>query len=216
MGNTEGQALIACWLAFPSVLGYIMATGDILAQQGVEKKGWKNHDVIRTTRLAFYGGCIFAPILMPWFRTLERIDLKSRVLTTVARVSADQFIAAPCLVTFFFTAMPVLEGKPDEISKRLKEKWQPILVKNWMVFIPTQAINMSIVPPPLRLLVVNVVSLFWTVATSPILFSFVITQTRTSLGQIVKLLHLLHLSKRHKRNANPSTVRARLNASRNF
>jgi len=139
----------------------LFGAGDILAQQGVEKRGLKNHDLMRTIRLSFYGGCIFAPILMPWFRTLERINLKSRVLTTVARVGADQFIAAPCLVGLFFTAMPILEGKPHEIKERLATKWQPTLLKNWMVFIPTQAINMSIVPPPLRLLVVNVVSLFW-------------------------------------------------------
>lgn len=105
---------------------------------------------------------------MPWFRALERINLKSRVLTTVARVtqftisyldqaypirtdvrscsaqtkvSADQFIAAPCLVGLFFTAMPILEGKPHEIRERLSTKWQPTIVKNWMVFIPTQAIK---------------------------------------------------------------------------
>ena len=84
---------------------------------------------------------------MPWFKVLERIQLKSRVLTTVARVGlhavrkyapaapelnqsimrtwvqvgADQFIAAPCLVGLFFTAMPVLEGKPHEIKTRLAE-----------------------------------------------------------------------------------------------
>lgn len=84
---------------------------------------------------------------MPWFKVLERIQLKSRVLTTVARVGlrsvrscapafpeltlptmgtcgqvgADQFIAAPCLVGLFFAAMPVLEGKPQEIKTRLAE-----------------------------------------------------------------------------------------------
>lgn len=89
---------------------------------------------------------------MPWFKVLERIQLKSRVLTTVARVGlravrkyapaapelnqsimrtwvqvgADQFIAAPCLVGLFFTAMPVLEGKPHEIKTRLAEvmRWR--------------------------------------------------------------------------------------------
>jgi len=139
----------------------LFGAGDILAQQGVEKKGWRNHDVIRTTRLAFYGGVIFAPILMPWFKVLDRIQYKSKVLTTVTRVAADQFIAAPCLVGLFFASMSVLEGRPQDITNRLKEKWQPTIFKNWMVFIPTQAVNMSIVPPPLRLLVVNVVSLFW-------------------------------------------------------
>lgn len=35
------------------------------------------------------------------------------------QVAADQFMAAPCLVGLFFTAMPILEGKPNEIQERL-------------------------------------------------------------------------------------------------
>lgn len=37
----------------------------------------------------------------------------------LSQVGADQFIAAPCLVGLFFTAMPILEGKPNEIKERL-------------------------------------------------------------------------------------------------
>jgi protein Mpv17 len=83
------------------------------------------------------------------------------------QVAADQFIAAPCLVGLFFTAMPILEGKPEEIQERLAavskqhnsiptrsqpnvlvalQKWQPTLIKNWSLFIPVQMANLSIVP----------------------------------------------------------------------
>lgn len=37
----------------------------------------------------------------------------------------------------------------------------PTLTTNWSVWIPVQAVNFSIVPIHLRLLSVNVVSLFW-------------------------------------------------------
>lgn len=37
----------------------LFATGDLTAQQLVEKKGLKNHDVSRTSRMALYGGCEF-------------------------------------------------------------------------------------------------------------------------------------------------------------
>lgn len=37
----------------------LFATGDLTAQQLVEKKGLKNHDVARTGRMALYGGCKF-------------------------------------------------------------------------------------------------------------------------------------------------------------
>jgi protein Mpv17 len=34
----------------------LFATGDTLAQQLVEKKGWENHELARTGRMALYGG----------------------------------------------------------------------------------------------------------------------------------------------------------------
>jgi len=57
------------------------------------------------------------------------------------QVAADQLIAAPCLVGLFFTAMPILEGKPEDIKKRLSEKWGNTLYKNWLVFVPAQTIK---------------------------------------------------------------------------
>jgi protein Mpv17 len=35
----------------------LFATGDITAQQLVEKKGVEKHDLVRTGRMALYGGC---------------------------------------------------------------------------------------------------------------------------------------------------------------
>jgi protein Mpv17 len=34
----------------------LFATGDAMAQQIVEKRGLKNHELARTGRMAFYGG----------------------------------------------------------------------------------------------------------------------------------------------------------------
>jgi protein Mpv17 len=34
----------------------LFATGDTLAQQLVEKKGWEKHELARTGRMALYGG----------------------------------------------------------------------------------------------------------------------------------------------------------------
>jgi protein Mpv17 len=42
----------------------LFATGDTMAQQLVEKKGWKNQELARTGRMALYGGGKFiAPML---------------------------------------------------------------------------------------------------------------------------------------------------------
>lgn len=34
----------------------LFATGDVMAQQLVEKKGWNNHELARSGRMALYGG----------------------------------------------------------------------------------------------------------------------------------------------------------------
>lgn len=34
----------------------LFATGDTMAQQLVEKRGFKNHDIARSGRMALYGG----------------------------------------------------------------------------------------------------------------------------------------------------------------
>jgi protein Mpv17 len=39
----------------------LFATGDTMAQQLVEKRGWKNHELARTGRMAFYGGGKLSP-----------------------------------------------------------------------------------------------------------------------------------------------------------
>ncbi|GAA5876604.1 hypothetical protein JCM8547_002420 [Rhodosporidiobolus lusitaniae] len=139
----------------------LFGTGDVLAQQAIEKKG-SNHDYFRTLRLSAYGGLIFAPIVTRFYGGLERIKLGSSVATTAARVAGDQLVLTPFMVGLFFSAQTFLEGKgTDEAKKRLESSWWPTLQRNWGVWFPIQVLNFSIVPPHLRLVVVNVVSLFW-------------------------------------------------------
>ena len=39
----------------------LFATGDVMAQQLVENRGWKNHELARTGRMALYGGGRLSP-----------------------------------------------------------------------------------------------------------------------------------------------------------
>ncbi|BGP07854.1 Protein required for ethanol metabolism [Rhodotorula toruloides] len=140
---------------------FLFGAGDVLAQQGIEKRG-ADHDYMRTLRLAGYGGLIFAPLITRVYGGIERIRFQSKVATTVARVGVDQFVLTPCVLTLFFTCQSLLEGKGfSEARNRIENKWWPTIQKNWGTWIPVQLINFSVVPLHLRLLVVNVVSLFW-------------------------------------------------------
>ncbi|KAN0059839.1 Protein required for ethanol metabolism [Thecaphora frezii] len=142
--------------------GILFATGDIIAQQLLEKRGTR-HDPWRTFRLGLYGGAIFSPIAATWFgKVLERVQLKSNVANIAAKVALDQTVAAPVMTGLFFTATTIMAGGSVEDARRkLKESWWTTLKTGWAVWVPVQAVNMAIVPPSQRLLFVNVVSIFW-------------------------------------------------------
>ncbi|KAF2139826.1 uncharacterized protein K452DRAFT_289202 [Aplosporella prunicola CBS 121167] len=137
----------------------LFATGDVMAQQGVEGRGLKKHEWARTGRMALYGGAIFGPAATTWFKALQRIQLGSTNATIVARVAADQLLFAPTNMCLFLSTMAVLEGTSPQ--KKLESTYMPALQKNWMVWPFVQIGNFKFVPLEHRVLVVNVISLGW-------------------------------------------------------
>ncbi|WVQ86057.1 protein SYM1 [Cryptococcus sp. DSM 104549] len=139
----------------------LFATGDAVAQQLIEKKG-KDHDFVRTARIVTWGGLLFAPAVTVWFRALERIPIKNKIAGTVARVGLDQFAFAPCVLSGFFTAMTLMEGKDfNAVKTKWNDAFVPTLQANWMLFIPFQMLNMGLIPLQYRLLAINAVNIPW-------------------------------------------------------
>ncbi|CEQ40395.1 SPOSA6832_02006 [Sporobolomyces salmonicolor] len=102
-----------------------------------------------------YPGIIFAPILTRWYAGLDAIKLKSKVAVVASRVCLDQFVLTPVMIGVFFGTQSLLEGKSiDQAKRRISSSWWPTLEKNWLLFVPVQLANFSIVPPHLRLLLV--------------------------------------------------------------
>ncbi|KAF8472711.1 hypothetical protein BDZ91DRAFT_445755 [Kalaharituber pfeilii] len=139
----------------------LFGTGDCVAQQIVEKRGIRSHDYSRTFRMGFYGGFIFGPMVVHWYRLLERsIKFPGRQnLDIAARVAADQLIFTPVNMVFFFSGMSLMEG--GSLSEKLKTSYTSTLLTNWMVWPVVQLVNFKFVPLNHRLLVVNLVSLGW-------------------------------------------------------
>jgi len=127
----------------------------------VEGRG-KDHDFTRTVRLGFYGGIMFAPIMTKWYQLLNRLQFNTSTKALVYRVYLDQALFSPVAVAFFFGSMSLLEGKGvGEAANRISHAYVPTLLRNWVVYIPTQVINFALVPSHLRFVFVGVVSLFW-------------------------------------------------------
>ncbi|BCS23217.1 Mpv17/PMP22 family protein [Aspergillus puulaauensis] len=138
----------------------LFATGDVLAQQAVDRRGLEKHDFARTGRMAFYGGAIFGPAATVWFSFLQRnVVFKSNKATIAARVGLDQGLFGPLNISCFLTSMAVMEGA-DPIEK-WKSSFLPVYKANLTVWPMVQTINFAFVPLEYRVLLVNFISLGW-------------------------------------------------------
>ncbi|SPO02164.1 related to glomerulosclerosis protein Mpv17 [Cephalotrichum gorgonifer] len=140
--------------------GLLMATGDIIAQQGFEKKG-RNHDAVRTARMTGYGAFIFGPAAANWYRFLNRyVVLGNKNTEIAARVVLDQGLFSPAAVGVFLGTMGVLEGRQDPGAHVQEHYWQ-VLKANWMVWPAFQVVNFKFIPTEHRLSFANVVAIGW-------------------------------------------------------
>ncbi|MCJ1312731.1 Protein required for ethanol metabolism [Agyrium rufum] len=157
-GSYASRALRAYPLT--SYFQVLFATGDVMAQQGVEKVGIQKHDLSRTGRMALYGGAVFGPGATLWYRFLQkRIVLRSENATIFARVMTDQVVFASTNLFLFLSSMAIMEGSSP--SDKLESTYWNALKKNWMLWPAVQAVNFKYVPLDARVFVVNIVSLGW-------------------------------------------------------
>lgn len=130
-----------------------------MAQQAVEKRGWNNHALDRTARMAAYGGFVFGPAATLWFGFLQKkIRIPSSPnLEILARVGVDQTVFASTNLFVFLNSMAIMEG--SDPKKKIESTYFNALSKNWMVWPVVQFTNFKFVPLEHRVLVVNLVSL---------------------------------------------------------
>ncbi|PYH75546.1 putative integral membrane protein, Mpv17/PMP22 family [Aspergillus uvarum CBS 121591] len=138
----------------------LFALGDGLAQTAIEKRPLSEYDVMRSSRMALYGGAVFGPVATKWYQLLQaRVAFRSAGSTLVARVGADQLLFAPTMIGVFLSSMSLLEGKSP--ADKLSRSYWDALRANWTVWPAVQAVNLFLVPLPFRVLVVNVVNVGW-------------------------------------------------------
>jgi len=138
----------------------LFGAGDIIAQQGFERRGLRKHDYMRTARFTAWGGCFFGPVAVQWYRILDRVRFPGRPNTELlTRVAADQLLFTPVNLVCFFTGMTLLEG--GDPREKLRKSYVETLKNNLMLWSTVQLVNFKFVPLEHRLLVVNIVSLGW-------------------------------------------------------
>ena len=139
----------------------ISGSGDLICQYLTMPRGSDTEacwDLVRTGRFAALGTLWVGPVLHYWYGALFQAFPKQVLL----RVAVDQVAFAPVFLTSFLSWLWCLEGEqPSKLPSRLKDNVPEIVVVNWSLWIPAQAINFHFVLPKYHVLFSNIVALVW-------------------------------------------------------
>ncbi|CAB9510515.1 Peroxisomal membrane protein 2 [Seminavis robusta] len=147
--------------------GLVSAAGDMICQyltlpptctdsssQHLSNTSW---DMARTGRFACLGAFWVGPVLHHWYGYLALLSKRVWV-----RVAIDQFACAPIFVTSFLAWLWWWEGEsPSTLPSRLQHNVPSIVLANWTLWIPAQAVNFTLVPVKYHVLFSNFVALLW-------------------------------------------------------
>jgi protein Mpv17 len=127
---------------------------------------------------------LVGPAVHHWYQLLARWRPNSAARRAlIERVAADQILFAPAFTFAWLCGLRVLEnvgsrggatGDPTarkdlclppigDIARSVRGEVPALVVANWALWVPAQAVNFKFVPLPLQVLYSNVVALAWNV-----------------------------------------------------
>eukprot|EP00803_Ostreobium_quekettii_P008884 evm.model.scf_335EXC.10 EVM.evm.TU.scf_335EXC.10 scf_335EXC:66985-68576(+) len=156
-----------------SMVGFV--AGDMVAQLStgarVRLVGPRKYDLARTFRMAVFGGAIAGPMSHVWFHALDKTvlpNIPKHPAAVVLKSAADQLLMAPLGTVIFYTSLKSMEYQAHMAMPTVKAKLIPTLKINYRFWPLAHLVNFAVVPPPLRILYVNVMSVLWAVILSRI------------------------------------------------
>ncbi|CAG0882778.1 unnamed protein product [Cyprideis torosa] len=142
--------------------GILCCAGDAISQKLIEHK--PTYEWQRGLRFFCIGSFFFAPGIKIWYSVLDRfVGMKSTPRIVVTKVSLDQLFFAPVLLALFLSLMQCINGECSRpaVEKTLRADYWDVLATNWSLWPAVQLVNFYIVPAEFRILVVQIVALFW-------------------------------------------------------
>lgn len=121
-------------------------------------------DQPRLGNLGSYG-LFFCGLCHYWYKGLDQVFGSQMTLKpTLKKLMVDQLVLAPFDVILVFVWTQAGMGK--EVLPKVKSNFVPLLMANYMIWLPTQAINFWLVPQKHRVLFQSVVMVLWTACLS--------------------------------------------------
>lgn len=162
----------------------ILGFGDVSAQKmqhareraAGDVSNDNNIDLRRLAAMCSFGAIYTGWFQMHWFRVLQKAfpPVASKVLGSgpilsripmhvVAPLFLNQMCAVPALYyPFYFGWTGAIRSRGlGESMEAMKEAMPRVLLQNWSIWIPAQAVQFAIVPPSYHILYVSAVGLVW-------------------------------------------------------
>mmetsp|Transcript_78385 Transcript_78385/g.227511 ORF Transcript_78385/g.227511 Transcript_78385/m.227511 type:complete len:266 (+) Transcript_78385:185-982(+) len=151
--------------------------GDVLAQNLESHLSGEPAmlDYKRTITFFLCGLCFVGPFVHAWYELLFRLGKalenrfqSSKLKQIVAQVVTDQTVGVALYFPSYFYAFEALESlvlnKMPSLAKateKLSQQLGEVLIMQYRIFPLANAINFAFVPPELRVLFSNTISIFW-------------------------------------------------------
>jgi protein Mpv17 len=150
----------------------LFGLGDHLCQSIMEKRGYfqkQPYDFQRTARLCMIGGFIATPLLWGWLNfglpaitRLPGVANLGHWPKTAVCLTADQTVWAygfNMVLMFTFHYAENFDA-PAAWEHQSSVMWD-VIQANWVLWPAVQVINLGLLPPKYRVVVVNFVAIFW-------------------------------------------------------
>lgn len=119
-------------------------------------------DKLRTFRFLLLGAVLVAPAAHYWYMSLLRYFPAKTMKAALQRTFFDQVIFAPLFIPTFMTSLMMLQGEAyNEITTTIQVQYTDLVLKNWIMWTPTQLLNFRFVPARFQVLFSNIVALIW-------------------------------------------------------
>lgn len=142
--------------------GTLMALGDQIAQNVVERKEIKDLDFVRTAKFGGIGLFLAGPVPGTWYRLLDKYIGSQGGIVVLKKVCVDQLLFAPMFIGVMLSTIGTLQGNDlVQLKEKLKNEYFDILRNNYKVWPLVQLVNFYFVPVQYQLLNVQAVGLVW-------------------------------------------------------
>lgn len=109
-----------------------------------------------------FGLLFYGPFQHFWYRALDRSFSGRTVTNFLCKVSANQLVLAPIVISAVFAWTLALQGKSSELPDKMTNHFLPTLFTGWKFWVPAASINFVAVPLQHQVLYMSLCGVVWT------------------------------------------------------